>query len=430
LAHGRPFENKAIHGRNIKGKTMNRYLARQPILDTDQSLFAYEILSRFGPENYCRVEARADSHTTAMDELFLMGLKRITHGRPAFLNCTREFLFGDYLEMLPKEFVVGEIIDTVEPDEGVLAACHRLKEKGYRLALDDYEDRPEVQPFLEVVDFIKVDFLTTPAEKLKRLAGKFRNWGIPLIAEKVETQEQFENGVEMGYEYFQGCFFCRPQMVSRKSVPANRAMYLRLLQAANRPQLDRTEIAGLMKQDASLNYRLLRYLNSPAFPLLNEVHSIPHALSLLGERATRRWVSLVCVAEMGEGKSEELVKMPLLRARFCELLGEAAGMTGETNDLFLLGLLSMMDILLEMPMAEVLADLPVNEELKKALLGRSGRYARVLEAALIYETGTWNQLTESALALGVHENAIPELHLRAVEWAGQVFAWSPKPVNQ
>jgi len=409
---------------------MDRYLARQPIFHADKTVFAYEILSRFGPENYFRADAKGAQHASAMDELFLMGIQRMTQGLPAFLNCTREFLLGDYLALLPKEAIVGEILETVKPEEDVLAACHRMRDLGYRLALDDYEDRLEMKPFLDVADFVKVDFMLTGPDERVRLAKKFRNWGIPLIAEKVESEEEFNSGVEIGYEYFQGYFFCRPQMVSRKEVPANSAMYLRLMQAIYKPETNLIEIAEILKQEASLSYRLLRYLNSPAFPLIADIHSIPQAVTLLGERLLKKWIALVCVAGIGEGKPPELVKIPLLRARFCELLGEKAGMASQANDLFLLGLLSMMDVLLEKPMTEVLEDLPVNEEIKDALSGKAGNLRRILEVALEYDAGNWEKLSESSEALGLKEYAIPELHLKAIEWADEVLSETPATVHQ
>jgi EAL and modified HD-GYP domain-containing signal transduction protein len=300
----------------------------------DQTVFAYEILSRYGPENYFRPPENGTPDVKAMDELFLIGLKQMTHGVPAFLNCTRDFLLHNYLELLPRQHVVGEILETIEPDAEVLTACKHIKEQGYRLALDDYEDRPNLAPFLELVDFVKVDFLTTSLPEQKRLGEKFRRLRIPLIAEKVETHEQFDRGRDMGYQFFQGYFFCRPEMLSRRGVPSNKAIYVQLLHAATRPKVDQDDIGNLIKQEVSLSYRLLRYLNSPLFGLAKEIHSIPHALQLLGDRAIRKWVSVVSIAAMGDDKPGELVRLPLVRARFCELLAEATPMKPVAGDLF------------------------------------------------------------------------------------------------
>jgi EAL and modified HD-GYP domain-containing signal transduction protein len=408
-----------------------RFLARQPILASSQNVFAYEILSRYGPENYFRPPAGATPDIKAMDDLFLTGLKQMTRGLPAFVNCTRDFLMHDYLELLPREIIVGEILETIKADEEVLTACRRLKDKGYRLALDDYEDRPELTPFIEVASFVKIDFLTTPLEEQKRLGEKFRKLRIPLIAEKVETHEQFQRGCQMGYEFFQGYFFCRPEMVSRHRVPENKAIYMQLLRVANRPEIDLTDIGDLIKQEISLSYRLLRYLNSPLFGFVGEIHSIPHAVRLLGEKAIQKWISLVCVAAMGEDRPGELVRMPLVRARFCELLAESVeDLEPVAGDCFLLGLLSLLDALLNMPMEDVLAGLPVDEEIKNALFGLPSRFRGIFETALDYEHGTWEQLEASAQAAGLDEQRIPQLFTEALTWSDKILSEALEPATK
>src|SRR5271165_831132 len=222
-----PFEHQDMS----KPVTRNRFLARQPILTRQRKLFAYEILSRYGPENYCLPPESGQIHVNAMDELFLMGLRTMTEGLPAFLNCTREFVLSDFLTLLPRDLVVGEILETVPPDQEVLNACQRMKDQGYRLALDDYCDLPEMRPLLPFADFVKIDVLLTNFTEQKRVVDMCHGRGLPVIAEKVETDEQFRRCQELGYDYFQGYFFCRPQLVGRKSVPANKTIYLQLLQA-------------------------------------------------------------------------------------------------------------------------------------------------------------------------------------------------------
>ena len=407
---------------NLRPKGNMRFLARQPILTAQTPIFAYEILSRYGPENYFRPVPGSAPDVKAMDELFLMGLKQMTNSLPAFLNCTRDFLLKDYLELLPRELIVGEILEDVKPDSEVLAACRRIKKRGYKLALDDYEDRPEFAPFIEIADFVKIDFLTTSLPEQKRLGEKFRKLKIPLIAEKVETHEQFQRGREMGYQFFQGYFFCRPEMVSRRSVPENKLIYVQLLRAATAPEIELTDIGNLIKQEVSLSYRLLRYLNSPLFGLSGEVHSIEHALRMLGERAIQKWISLVTVAAIGEDKPGELVRMPLVRARFCELLAEAAGMEPVSGDMFLLGLLSLLDAMLNTPLAEVIAGLAVDEEIRNALNGRPSRFRSLFEVVLDYETGTWEQLEASCRAAGVDETIIPRIYSKALAWADAILS--------
>lgn len=406
-------------------ETFNRFLARQPILTRDRRFFAYEILSRYGPENYCKPLAGSQAAVKAMDELFLMGVRTMTEGLPAFINCTKEFLVNDYLTLMPKEVIVGEILETVPPDDDVLAACRRMKREGYRLALDDYCAVPETEPFLDVADYVKIDVLLTTFPEQQRLVEECHARKIPAIAEKVETDEQFRRCVDIGYDYFQGYFFCRPQIVGRRSVPANKSVYLHLLQAANEPEFNLHRISQIFRRDVSLSYRLLRYLNSAAFGFQAEIRSIPHALTLLGERALRKWISLVSVASLGDEVADGLLRLPLLRAMFCELIGQKIGMVRETNELFLLGLLSVMDALLNMRMVDVLVDIPVDEDIKKALLGRPSRYRPVFEVVLDYESGTWEQLAHSARHVGLHEQFLPDLYLRSVRWVTEVLADAP-----
>jgi len=400
---------------------MDRFLARQPILTSEKRIFGYEILSRSGPENYFQPLAEADPNAETMDKLFVMGLQQLTHGLPAFLNCSREFLLRGYLELLPQDSVVAEILETVMPQEDVLNACRRMKDKGYRMALDDYQDSPEMALFFGMTNFVKVDFLATSLQEQARLGEKFNKLKIPLIAEKVETLEQVERGIAMGYQLFQGYFFCRPQIVERRGVPGNKLIYLRLIEALARPSIDMNAVIRLLKQETSLSYRLMRYLNSPAFAMRVEVNSIPRALSLLGENATRKWLSLVCLSSLGGDDSFETIKVALVRARFCELLAEKVDRKSDSEEVFLVGLLSVMDALLGMPMREVLTTLPLAKSISDALIGRENRLRPLFEVVLHYESGNWEQLQDFARAVGITEARIPDLYLESVTWVDRIF---------
>jgi c-di-GMP-related signal transduction protein len=400
---------------------MDRFLARQPILTSTKRIFGYEILSRSGPENYCQPLADGEMHADTMDKLFLMGLNQMTHGLPAFINCSRDFLLHGHLELLPRESVVAEILETVKPETDVVAACQRMKAKGYRIALDDYQDSPEMAALFSVTDFIKVDFLATSLNEQARLGRKFGKLKIPLIAEKVETLEQFERGLAMGYELFQGYFFCRPQIVERRGVPANKLIYLQLIETLARPSINMNAVMRFLKQEMSLSYRLMRYLNSPAFAMCVEVDSIPHALKLMGENATRKWLSVVCLSALGGEESFETIKVALIRARFCELLAEKAGMKADAEEMFLVGLFSVMDALLGMAMQEVLATLPLAKDVSSALVGQASRLRPIFDVVLNYESGTWEQLMVSARAISMSEMMIPDIYLQSVTWVDHIF---------
>jgi c-di-GMP-related signal transduction protein len=404
---------------------LERFLARQPIFNWRRVVYGYELLFRSGLDNFfSHVDGDAASASTA-DTMILFGIERLTEGKRAFLNCTREFLVRDYAMLLPKDRVVIEVLESVKLDEELIAACRRLKAQGYLLALDDFKDSPEWEPLISLADFIKVDLLATPAEEQSRLAKKFASDKLRLVAEKVETHEDFKRTLDLGYSYFQGYFFSRPEILRRHDIPPNKLNYLRLLQAANQADMDIQSVAERVKAEASISYRLLRYLNSSAFFLASEVHSIPHALSLLGERGIRRWVSLVAVACMADDKPQELVMLPLIRARFCELLAPRAGLASVSNDLFLLGLLSAIDAILDMTMADILNELKIREDIRDALLGRKNGLRDVFDVALLYEMARWEELDVAAQHVHIQSDDVPEQFMEAVDWSKRILTDDP-----
>lgn len=319
--------------------------------------------------------------------------------------------------MLPRDRVVIEILETVRVDDEAIEACRRLKSAGYLLALDDFVDTAAWAPLVDLANFIKVDLIASSPAEQQRLAQTLVPREIQLVAEKVETYEEFRRCLTWGYSYFQGYFFSRPEMLSRRDVPAGKLNCLRVLRAANETPMNARRVCDSIKAEASLSFRLLRYLNSPQFPLASEVHSIPHAVSLLGETGTRKWVSLMTVACISDDKPRELVLLPLIRARFCELLAPLARCPGSANDLFLLGLLSAMDAVLDMELADILKEINVREEIRDALLGATNPLRNVFSLALNYEKGCWEEVKIAARLMSIDENHLSPIYFDAVNWA-------------
>ena len=394
-----------------------KFLARQPILDRKQEVYAYELLFRDGIQNSCDGLNPELASTSVLDTSFLIGLEKINEGRRMFINCPRDFLLRGYVSLFPRDAVVVEILETVRPDQEVVDACRLLKHEGFLIALDDFVDTPDWAPLIALADFIKVDFRLTDREKQHELAVRYGRRGIRMLAEKVETQEEFVDGMAMGYSLFQGYFFCRPQIMQHHDLPSFKLAYLELLRAATASELDIGALALKIKQEASLTFRLLRYLNSAAFGLRSEIHSIPHALSLLGERELRKWIAVVSVGVMADGKPGELMTVPLVRGRFCELLAPLAGMPDHSNDLFLMGLLSVMDAILDQPLETILAELPVPHEIKDALLARSGLYRKLLDIAIAYESADWEKVNTLVEVMGIKNEQVPALYVSALDWS-------------
>lgn len=396
-----------------------RYVARQPIFDRDEKVFGYELLFRDGLENAFSGDTDEASRAT-LDRTLLMGLDVLCDGRRAFVNCTRDTLIKGLVTLLPSTFTVVEILETVSPDPDVVAAVLRLKEAGYMIALDDYIANDPREAIAELADIIKVEMqLTTEperAEMIRRHGPSHRR----MLAEKIETQEDFKRAKDQGFVYFQGYFFRRPEMLNTRDLPANRMNYLRMLQEVSRPDLDVSKLERLIKSEASVCYRLLRYLNSSMFGLKNEVHSVQHALTMLGERDARRWVRLVAAVGAGQEKPSDLVLAALVRGRFGELLSPLVA-HGE-SDLFLLGLLSLIDAMLEMPIAEVLERIPLDRETKAVLLGQPSTLRPVFQLMLAHESGEWDAAAQLTEQMNLNTEEVAAFYWQSQQWAREVSA--------
>jgi c-di-GMP-related signal transduction protein len=394
-----------------------KYLARQPILNRARELFAYELLFRDGIQNSCDGLDLELASTSVMDTSFLIGFEKLTGGHLMFINCPRDFLLRDYISLFPPSSVVVEILENIHPDREVIDACMRLKKAGYTIALDDFVDSPGWAPLVALADILKVDFRITDRKEQQAIVSRYTDKNIRMLAEKVETQGEYAEAMQMGYSLFQGYFFCRPEMMQHRALPAFRLAYLELLRAATAPEFDIRELASKIKHEPSLTFRLLRYLNSAAFGLRSEIHSVTHALSLLGERELRKWIAVVSVGVLADGKPDELMTVPLVRGRFCELLAPIAKMAEHANDLFLMGLLSVMDAILDQPLDSLLAELPVRREIKDALQTRAGLYWQLLEIAIAHERADWEEVGVLISGMKMKEEQVSALYLSAVNWS-------------
>ena len=394
-----------------------RFVARQPILDRAQKVFGYELLFRNGIEGYFNSEDPDQAARSTLDSSLLLGVNTLCHNSRAFLNCTRDVLLKDLVTLLPPSQTVVEVLESVEPEDRVVAACKRLREAGYLIALDDFAPNDPRIPLCELANIIKIDIRATRLEERVGMMRQFGSAKCKMLAEKLETPHEFQQARNMGFTYFQGYFFCRPELVIGREVPASRMHYLRLLEMVSRPEIELRELEKLLKQEAAICYRLLRYLNSPVFGLVLEVKSIRHAMTILGERELRRWIRLVVTVGAAEQGCSELVLMGMTRARFCELLSDKVK---STNDLFLMGLLSVMDAILEIDMVTLLTKLPVDHDIKAALLGQAGSLRPLYQLMLAQESGEWSKAGELTKQLKLTDDVVGNAWWQAMTWAQQV----------
>ena len=394
-----------------------RYVARQPIFDREEKVFGYELLFRDGLENAFSGDTDEASRAT-LDRSLLMGLDVLCDGRRAFVNCTRDTLVKGLVTLLPSTITVVEVLETVPADPEVVTACQSLKEAGYMIALDDYVADDPREALAELADIIKVEMQLTTEEQRLAMMKQFGPWRCRLLAEKIETHAEFVRARDQGFVYFQGYFFRRPEMMNTHDMPANRMNYLRMLQEVSRPELDVDALEKLIKAEASVCYRLLRYLNSAIFGLKSEIHSVRHALSMLGERDARRWVRLVAAVGAGQERTSDLVLSALVRARFGELLSPRV--PHGDSDLFLLGLLSLIDAMLEMPMEDVLERIPLDHATKAVLLGQPSGLRPVFQLMLAQESGEWGASAALSQSLHLDCDDVAGFYWQAQQWARDV----------
>jgi EAL and modified HD-GYP domain-containing signal transduction protein len=398
--------------------TKHHYAARQPILTEDEKVFGYELLFRDGTEDYFSSPDPDAATRSVLDTSTLLGLDILCDSRCAFINCTREILLNDYVMLLPPEQLVVEVLETVPPDDQVRAACNRLKKAGYRIALDDFSLNDPREPLTDLADIIKVDIRSVSAKDSLAMVKRYGSPHCLMLAEKVETRQEFHAAKEAGFSYFQGYFFRRPERMQAREIPANRAVYLRLLQAISRPELDTDEMEQAIKMEASLTYRLLRYLNSAAFGFSSEIQSVRHALTILGEHELRRWVHLAATLVAAQDKPSDLVLSALVRARFSELLGER--IPHGSSDLFLAGLLSLMDAILEVPMYVVVDGIALDRETRAVLIGDHSRLTPVYELMLAQEEAEWEKVAKLSAQMHLTDDFVAKSHWSAMRWAHQI----------
>ena len=396
---------------------MDLFVARQPVYDRRSRVIGYELLFRSGPFNGYDVDDhdRASAETIA-NSFFEIGVDRLVGNGLAFVNFTRNTLVEEYATVLPRERLVVEVLEDVAVDAEVRGACERLKQGGYTLALDDYAPGVSSEGLLDLADIIKVDFRRVDAATRAELARRRPTPSVKLLAEKVETPAEVAEARELGFDLFQGYHFSRPEMRSGHRAPSALVHRLRLMQALGRPEPDLAEIEELLKRDPSLAFKLLRYVNSAAFGLRVQARTLQKALAYLGQAGTRAWAMIAILADLGRNQPFELIATSVVRGRFCELVGPAAGLADRAADLFLLGLFSMLDAITGRPLADAVAELPLAQDVQDTLLGRPTDLSAVLELARSYERGDWPAVADLGGRLTLPGPDLPPLYLAAVDW--------------
>lgn len=396
---------------------MEVFIARQPVFDRNRRVFGYELLYRSGEKNaYTGTDGNAASSRVILDGIHGIGLDTLTLGTKAFINFPDAFLLKDYATILPKNKVIVEILEDTRAGEPLVQHCKELKKEGYTLALDDFVLHHGFGPLIELADIIKVDYKGTNYSERRRILNQNRHGRVKFLAEKVETLDEFHEAHAMGFSLFQGYYFARPLIIKGKDIDPSKLNYIRLINRINQEEPDFGKIAEVIEHDLSLSYKLLRLVNSAAFGFRTQVRSIRQAVVTLGIKEACKWATLMAMKGLSGEGNDEVMRSSLLRAKMMESLAIKAGMTEQAPEIFMMGLFSMMDVLLNKPMEEILDSLPLTASVKRGLLGERSRYGDIMNIVLSYEQGLWNEVEAYSKKIGLAAETLSKSYTSAIHW--------------
>jgi EAL and modified HD-GYP domain-containing signal transduction protein len=406
------------------------YLGRQPILDRQQSLFGYELLFRSAPGGPANIDTDLSATAAVIAHAAQLGLERTIGDALGFVNVDAAVLMSDIFVFLPRERVVLEIVETMSATEPVLARIAELAAHGFRFALDDViTDSPDVQKLLPLIDYVKMDVRDMPLSALLKMAPRFKQDNKKLIAEKVETREEFKTCLDLGFDYFQGYYFAKPVVMSGRKLSPSQLAVMELMTLVT-SDADNIEIERAVKKDVSLALNLLRLVNTPAVGARQRIDSLSQAVLILGRRQLQRWLQIMLYAEPARrGNSmTPLLMLAATRGRLLELLAQRLRPSQRhVSDIaFTVGIMSLMDTLFGIPMAEIVIQIPVIDEVANALQHRSGFFGELLRLAECIERmgDMQDQVMPTLRELAISTDELVELEMAAFEWSDTVVRYA------
>ncbi len=400
---------------------MDAYVARQPIFDKNKKLFAYELLFRDSFNNAMPV-IEGDTATSKIlsSSFYTIGINEITGGHKAFVNFTGNLILKEFPLLFPKENIVVEILEDVEATDAIIDACRLLIEKGYTLALDDFVFKTDLEPLIKLAHIIKIDFRQTPVDEIQECLNKLPSKNIKLLAEKVETNSEFEKALEMGFDYFQGYFFCRPEIIKGKEISTSNINNLKLMAEINGSDFDFNRVRKLIERDVSISYKLLQYANSSFFGRINKAKNIKQALVYIGEKEIKRFISFFLLSKVAQGKPGELIKQSCIRAKFCQNLGEIGKYGKYSDELFTVGIFSLIDTILNQDIEVIMEKIPLLSDIKKAIISQEGDFGDYLKLSVSYEKGDWDKVKFLSDKICMADDKIPGIYTTSCLWSNEI----------
>lgn len=397
---------------------MDIFLARQPIYDLNNNAVAYELLHRSSKENKFSFDVGADEATMKLlSNSYVIGFKELVNDKLAFINFSNDLILREIPSILPKNKIVVEILETVTPDNDVMIVLKKLKQQGYVLALDDVVRKSEFWKYGNLIDIYKIDFRATTREERINLFVEIKafNDSAMLLAEKIETEEEYVEAKELGCVYFQGYYFSKPIMVKGNDIPIRNATCFQILSELLNVDYNVNKVEAIIKSDVAISYKIIKMLNSASFGFVQKISSIKQAIMLIGKKELSKWLTIIAMSEMESSNDVEVTRSLIVRGRFCELVAKES-QEYMASQCFLAGLFSDLDKYMQKDMSQVVGDLPVEQELKEALLGKENYIYNVLSLARAYENVDEFDILKYSSLVGISKNKLAEVYLHSIDW--------------
>ncbi|MCP4721097.1 MAG: HDOD domain-containing protein [Desulfobacteraceae bacterium] len=398
---------------------MDIFVARQPVFTAKKKVFGYELLFRNSLKNiFPEIDGNKATSNVLSNTFFSFGLNEILAGKPGLVNFTRDLIIEKTPLLFPKEHIIIEVLENIEPEPAVIESLREFRRQGFKIALDDFVYDSKFDPMISFSSIIKFDILATPLETIEPIISDIQsNHKISLLAEKVETHQQFEQAKKMGFVLFQGYFFAKPEIFTKKDISPGQITKMKLLNEAGRKEMNLAKIEDLIKKDLSVSFKLLKFMNSVYFRRPTPINTIKDAMIFLGIDELKKFIHVVVVSDLGENKPNELIRSSMIRARMCEQCGGILKTHFSTEELFTIGLFSAMDAILDKPMADILTQVTFSDRIKGALLGRDKQYRLLHSLVTSFEKGQWEHKLYKLMEGKKIINKLPGFYRDAVKMA-------------
>ncbi len=401
---------------------MDVFMARQPIFTAEKKIFGYELLFRNGLENaFPGVDGDVATSNLLSNIFFPFDFNEILGGKPGLINFTKKLILQNIPLLLPKEHFIVEVLEDIEPENNVIEALSLLKEKGFSIALDDFIYHKKFHPMMELSTIIKFDIKETPLNTLVDIVQKIKSdYDVTILAEKIETYGEFELAKEMDFTLFQGYFFSKPEMLSTRGIASSKITKLELINEIGKSELNLEKTEELIKNDAAISFKLLKFINSAYFIRLVPIDTIKEAITYIGTEELRKFIKIVVLADLNTDKPNELVRTCVIRAKMCEKLGGIFSTNLKKEELFTLGLFSLMDAMLDCKMADILKHITFSDKMQKALLGEDKEFSKILKIVISIDQGDWENNFFDYISGKSIESKLPDLYLDSVKMANSL----------